>query len=61
MARAQNVSDVAKMTTKRFSVSPPCTANRLKVPHRLTDNMTKQTKMTPGIVVLFPFPFRFRD
>ena len=32
--------DVAKMTTKRFSVLPPCTANGLKVPHRLTVNMS---------------------
>ena len=52
--------DVAKMTTKRFSVLPPCTANGLKVPHRLTDSMTKQTKTTSGIVVSFPFLFRFR-
>ena len=45
--------DTTKMTVKRFSVSSSCTANRLKVPHRMTDNMAKQTKTTSGIV--FPF------
>ena len=53
--------DIAEMTIKCFSVFFSCTANRLKVPHRLTDNMAKQAKTTSGIVVSFPFPFRFRD
>ena len=53
--------DIAEITIKRFFVSFSCTANQLKVPHRLTDNMAKQTKTTSGIIVSFPFPFRFRE
>ena len=47
------------MTVKLFSISFSCTANRLKVPHGLTDNMVILTKTTFEIIVSLPFPFLF--
>ena len=61
MARAQNVLRRSKNDNKTFFRFAPVHRKSLKVPHRLTDNMAKQTQTTSGIVVSLPFPFRFRD
>ena len=53
--------DISEITIKLFSVSFSCTADRLKVPHGLTDNTGILSKTTFEIVVSLPFSLRFRD